>query len=254
MIDLHNHILHGLDDGAADADESLAMAREAVAEGITHIVATPHHRNGRFDNPPDVVRREVMALNDLLLQHGIPLTIAMGQEIRMYDGLLDDCQTGGLLTLNGSPYMLIEFPSHKVPEGAADLFYELSLLGITPIIAHPERNRELARHPERLVELIRQGALSQITSHSINGLFGQEIKKLALRWCRSNLVHVVASDAHNKDRRSFGLAQAYKTIEEQLGSRYADYYRKNAACIYDGKPCELWEPEWASRKWFQFWK
>lgn len=254
MIDLHCHILPGLDDGSESLEESLEMAREAVKEGIEVIAATPHHGNGWYWNEAEQVREAVGRLNEHLKAHHIPLTVTTGQEIRVYRELIEDYLANKLLPLNGSPYILLEFPSSKVPERVDELIHELHVRGLAPIIAHPERNAELVNAPEKLLELIRLGAFTQLTSHSINGLFGKKIRDISLSWCRMNLIHVVASDAHNVTSRTFGLKQAFETISNELGHKFVDYYQSNAQSILYAKDIETMDPKIVRKKWYEIWK
>lgn len=231
MIDIHNHILPGIDDGCRSMEESLELARQAVKEGIRHIIATPHHANGRYQNEAAEVLQAVTELNQALSHEGLELQVHGGQEIRVYKELLDDLGKGKLLTLAGSRYMLLEFPSSRVPEGIEELLHELSLAGITAVIAHPERNMELSGNPARLGELIDRGALAQMTTHSINGLFGRKIQSISLDMCRWNLVHFLSSDAHSPTERSVGLQSSAKLISGKIGERTYDYYTVNSEGI-----------------------
>jgi protein-tyrosine phosphatase len=242
LIDIHSHILHNLDDGPKEMEQSLGLALMAVQEGISTIIATPHHRKGNFLNPAQKVIGAVSLFQEQLIQNRIPLTICHGQEIHAYPQMVDDYYANSLLTLNGSSYMLIEFPSSKLPERIEETFHELSLLHITPIIAHPERNREIAKQPDKLLSLVENGALSQVTSHSINGSFGSGIRSLTLELCRRNLVHFIASDVHDAVRRPFHLQQAYETLNTKLGGGYVRYYQQNAESLIGDRMIERWKP------------
>ncbi|WP_409344175.1 tyrosine-protein phosphatase [Paenibacillus sp. MBLB4367] len=254
MIDIHSHILPGIDDGAQTLEESLEMARAAYADGIRTVIATPHHANGRYTNAAGNVTAAVASLNDALQTNGIDLQVLAGQEIRVYSKLVDDWHDQALLSLDRSSYILIEFPTAEVPKGIADLIHELRILGITPIIAHPERNQELLNKPDRLRELVELGALGQVTSHSITGLFGKKIQEISMQMCKSNLIHFVASDAHNMSNRGFGLSRAYETIEKALGFQYSEYYKENANSLITGEIISKWSVKEVNRKWFLFWK
>lgn len=254
MIDIHCHILPQVDDGAGELEEAIGMAKVAAAEGITDIIATPHHANGKWMNEAGKVNDAVAELNRHLTAGGVPVTIHAGQEIRVYRDLMEDYHRGALLRLNQSPYLLIEFPSASVPSYIDSLLHEFRVEGITPVIAHPERNQELTSNPQRLVEFIEGGALCQVTSHSVNGLFGSKIQKLAIDWCRSNLIHFVASDAHNLRQRAFQLAAAYDKLGRELGEDYPAAYRRNAERLLQGDSIFVPEPALAAKKWFQFWR
>lgn len=232
MIDIHTHILPGLDDGAPDWEQAIAMARAAAAEGITTIVATPHHANGVYHNEADVVKEAVARFNERMNTEGIPLTVVPGQEIRIHDDLLDAWGRGELLTLGDSRYILLEMPSSQIPSGIWDLLHELRLLGLTAIIAHPERNAEVNRHPERLAAMIEAGAYAQVTTHSLLGGFGSRIEQAAWSLCRQGLIHIVSSDAHHVDRRGFRMQEAYQRVDQVLGSRIKEIFRQNATSIF----------------------
>lgn len=254
MIDIHSHILPGLDDGSRDMAESIAMAKEAVREGIDTIVATPHHANGKYWNESSRVRAAVSQLVEALQHAGIPLRVIEGQEIRVYRELLDDFHQGKTISLGGSPYILLEFPSSRLPDHIEDVIHELTVLGVTPVIAHPERNAAIASDPERLLHLVQLGALSQVTSHSLNGLFGQAVQKLSIELCQRNLVHFLASDAHNLTHRAFGLKAAYELVTAKLGDSYTTYYQSNAELLIQSRRIDIWPPTARSRKWYRFWK
>ncbi|MCS7459905.1 tyrosine protein phosphatase [Paenibacillus doosanensis] len=253
MIDIHSHLIPGIDDGAKDMEESIAMARAAVEEGIHTLIATPHHANGKYDNPWNQVVQAVREVNEALETQGIPLTVLSGQEIRVYDRLLEDLHNDIAGTLHSTPYILIEFPTREIPRETDSLFHELRVMGLIPVIAHPERNVELAESPSKLERLIRQGALSQITSHSINGLFGKKIQKLSLEMCKHHLAHFIASDAHNMKYRAFGLREAYALLARQLGDRLVQGYMDNAEKLVRGEAVQVPEPGWREKAWWKFW-
>lgn len=242
MIDLHCHILPGLDDGSPSMAESLEMARMAVSEGISTVVATPHHRKGSFINNADEIREAVNRFNAQLLEQGIPLEVRAGQEVHVGSYLLDDWFERKLLTLGGSNCMLIEFPSSRIPATIDETLHELALLKLTPMLAHPERNKEIAEHPDRLYDLVSRGVLCQVTSHSITGRFGPQVQSLALALCSRNLIHVIASDAHNVTDRPFHLQQAYRFIRSKLGQDYVNYYQTNAVHVLEGRQIASWNP------------
>ncbi|GMK38200.1 tyrosine-protein phosphatase YwqE [Paenibacillus sp. CCS19] len=241
MIDIHNHILPGIDDGPRNWEEALELARNAVANGITTVIATPHHAHEQYHNPAEGILSLVEQMNERLILAAIPLQVHSGQEIRIHQELLDSWEQGkrgGLLTLSGTKYMLIELPSGRVPEGTEELVYELTLKGITPIIAHPERNRELAADIGLLKRLIDCGAFAQVTAHSLIGIFGRGVEKTAWTMCRQGLIHFVASDAHHVTKRYFCLREAYQAIQEKMGAQTVNYYKRNAQLLLDNAPIQ----------------
>ena len=253
MIDIHTHILPGVDDGAQHLQESLELARAAVAEGITGVIATPHHRNGRYLNEAENVTASVLLLQEALREENIPLQVKTGQEIRVYPELLDDLAAGKLLTLGDSPYLLLEFPAASVPNYAQELVFELTLQGKIPVIAHPERNAELARQPDQLKKMTDMGAYGQVTSHSLNGKFGRSIQKTALRMLHRNLVHLVSSDAHHLQNRSFSLQEAYRQVEKEVGAAPCQIIMSNAAKIWNGEHMtKVWDAPVKTKRTFSF--
>ena len=231
MIDIHTHILPGIDDGAEDWESSLAMARTAAAEGITTIIATPHHASGSWRNPADGVRSLTDELQTRLDAEGIAIQMLPGQEIRVHNDLLDAWGRGELLTLGNSSYILVEMPFTEIPSGMTDLLHELRVLGLTPIIPHPERNAPIMRQPQRLAELVEAGAFAQVTAASLLGGFGKRCQESAWTLCREGLIHLVSSDAHHVERRGFKMREAYHKIEEVMGVSWRDYLLQNAEAV-----------------------
>jgi len=250
MIDIHAHILPLMDDGSSGMEESLRMAGMAVSEGIHTVIATPHHANGSYDNEAPRVREAVHSLQKLLELRNVPLRIVPGQEIRGFRDLLRDFERGKLLTLADSSYLLLEFPPAQVPPQAREWIHELGVSGVTAVIAHPERNKELAAYPETLAELIEAGVLAQVTSHSLTGAFGRSIQKAAFQMCRSRLIHFVASDAHNVQFRPFALRAAFSLLEKEAGQEIADTYQRNAAMLLANEAIPYEEPRLSRKRWF----
>ncbi|WP_254639062.1 tyrosine-protein phosphatase [Cohnella sp. GbtcB17] len=236
MIDIHSHILPSLDDGAQDWRDALDLARAAEAEGIGTIIATPHHANGVYTNEARDVRSAVEAMNERLSAEGIALKVEAGQEIRIHDDLLEAWTRGELLTLAGSRYVLIELPSSRVPRSTLDLLHELRIMNLSPIIAHPERNAEIAGQPDRLAELVAAGAYSQVTTYSLLGGFGKRIEQVSWQLCRQGLIHIVSSDAHHVSKRGFLLEESYREVNRRLGDKFELFFRNNAeAVLYNGQ-------------------
>lgn len=235
MIDIHCHILPGVDDGPATLEESLRMATEAVNEGIQTIIATPHHRNNKYDNKKDSIIQQVNNLNDVLKQENIPLSILPGQETRIFGEVLEDYQKGEILTLTNTNYLFIEFPSSSVPRYAERLLYDIQNDGLIPIIVHPERNKELLDNPNILYNLVKNGALTQVTAASLAGYFGKSIKKFSEQLVEHNLTHFVASDAHNTHNRTFKLNEAYDLIETTFGVDYVYLFTENSEILLENQ-------------------
>jgi protein-tyrosine phosphatase len=251
MIDIHCHILPGIDDGAHDENVSLAMARQAIKEGITQIVATPHHRNRSWDNPRPSVLKRVRAINQLFQDHQIGLTVLPGQEPRIFGEMAEPSADDELVTVNDNrKYVLVEFPTHHVPRYAQQLFFDLQVKGITPVIVHPERNVEIVDHPEILFHFVNDGALSQVTAASLIGKNGKKAKKRTLQFIDHNLSHFVASDAHNVAARPFFMQAAFLQLKKQFGRELANAFRANAELLIKGELINGNEPSEIKEKKF----
>jgi protein-tyrosine phosphatase len=249
MIDLHCHILPGVDDGPATIEESLQMAKEAAEQGIHTIVATPHHQTSKYINEKQAILHKVNELNGILKNHDLALTIMPGQEVRLYGEFIGDYESGLIQTLNETnKYVLIEFPSNHVPRYAESLLYDMQLKGLIPIIAHPERNAEIIERPSLLYNLIKKGALAQLTAASLTGDFGKNIKKFSVRLIEHNLVHMIASDAHNTTTRSFKLKEAYSILEKEFGAEFQYMFQENVYAIIGGQSVYKPDPEPVRRK------
>jgi protein-tyrosine phosphatase len=236
LIDLHCHLMPEVDDGAKDLQESVEMAKMAVAEGITHIVATPHHNNGQYSNSKQQIVAKVRELQDALQKENIPLTILPGQEPRINGDILQDYENGNLLTINDfGKYVLIELPSNHVPRYTEQILFDLQMKELTPIIVHPERNQEIIENPDILYQLVKRGACTQITASSITGHFGKKIKKFAFDVIEANLTHFIASDAHNVTTRPFRMQEAYEMIEKEFGVSTVYFFRENAELAVNGQ-------------------
>jgi len=220
VIDLHCHLLHGIDDGARDLDEALAMARLAVADGITHAVMTPHVMPGVFDNDRVSIEPAVMAFREALAGEGIELAILAGGEVRIGPellGLVADDRIPYLGQWQGERVMLLELPHSHIPPGSDKLVAWLREQGIRPLLAHPERNPDIARDPRRLLGYIDQGCLVQVTAGSLAGDFGEEYRAAALTLLENGWVTVLASDAHRRDRRRPGLTHGRRIAAGIVG-------------------------------------
>lgn len=212
MIDLHSHILPGVDDGPATLEESLDMARAAVDDGIEAIAATPHVRDD-YPTSPDTMERLVAELREALAADAIRLELLPGGEIaldRLDDLSPDDLRRFGL---GGSDaYVLLEFPYFGWPLALEDLVFRLAAQGVRAVIAHPERNGEVQLAPERLEPIVRAGGLVQLTAASLDGRLGQRSRRAGLVLLERGLAHLLASDAHTPDIRGIGMSAAVEAI------------------------------------------
>lgn len=212
VIDAHCHILPGLDDGAHTFEMAIEMARAAVAGGTRGIVCTPHHLNGVYKNPGDLVRHALADLQRRLADADIPLGLFPGAEIHLVPEAPNGVLDGSALTYNDrGKAALVELPKNAVPRGTDVILGQFLRHGITPVIAHPERNLVLARRPHRLAEWIDWGCKVQITAQSCSGDFGERLQGLCRRWLELGWVHLIASDAHRPTGRSPDTLSAART-------------------------------------------
>ena len=218
MIDIHNHILPNMDDGASSWDISLKMCQEASDDGIKIIVATPHTLNGVYENNPQDIEEKVKILNQKLKENNISLQILPGSEVHLRDDIIEKIKNQEILTLNKSNYILLEFPHTQIPLHIEEILFQIQIMGITPILSHVERNLEFQRKPNLLTNLIQKGALAQLTAASLCGSFGSKIRKFARELLANHLIYCIASDAHSDSTKgrnpilSKALIEAAKII------------------------------------------
>jgi len=223
MIDIHHHLLFGLDDGAPDLETSLAMVEMAQQDGITHIICTPH-ANGYYAFSPE---KNALRLAEIEANYrkrtGASVTFGLGCDFHLsFDNIEDALQHPTRYTLNAKNYLLVEFPDFAIPQNMAQVFYEMLLRGITPILTHPERNLTLVREPERMKEWIRMGCRVQVTAGSLTGRFGKTAQKVAEQLLRDRWVHFLATDAHDVTRRPPLLREAYEAVVRTHGQDCAE--------------------------------
>ncbi|MDO9536321.1 MAG: CpsB/CapC family capsule biosynthesis tyrosine phosphatase [Bacillota bacterium] len=218
-IDLHAHILPGLDDGPQTLEESLKMARMALSQGFNKVVATPHVVEGIYENKKELILEKTRELQESLKRENIPLEVMPGSEIHISDNILKLWEKDQLLTINNSgKYILLELPHFQpIPLNLKELIFTLSLKGVRTIIPHPERNISIQADPNILIPLIGQGALIQCTLSSINGHFGEKVQKTVEILIRHRMVHLLATDMHNTGGRLKDVVRTMKRAEGLMG-------------------------------------
>lgn len=243
MIDLHHHLLFGLDDGSPDLETSVAMARMAVADGITHVVCTPH-ASGQFEFRPEENAIRIEQLREALAAEEIPLTLGLGCDFHLsYDNIQDALANPKKYAINGTTYMLVELPDFGLPRTLGETFYEMRIAGITPILTHPERNQTLQHNYELLADWLRAGLLVQITAGSVLGSMGRAAQKMSERLLTDRWVHVLATDAHNLTSRPPQMRDAAEVIAAGYGQEYADLLTlTNPQAIFQGDPLPPQQP------------
>lgn len=233
LVDLHCHILPGIDDGSPDLEHSLFLANEAVKDGVTHILATPHHLDNEYVNHKDKVIQLVQDFQKELDAREIRLKIFPGQEVHL-NGDLPQRYSDLLGADERKNYMMLEFPHTNVPAYAKRIIFELQKLGTIPIIVHPERNKEIQKDLNLLYEFVQQGALAQLTATSYIGGFGDHVADISNELIEHRLVQVVASDAHALKGRDFVLHEALEKIARDHGEYVAYEFENNAENILNG--------------------
>jgi protein-tyrosine phosphatase len=253
MVDIHSHILPGLDDGAQTLEDSLAMLEIAAAGGTTDIVATPH-ANTEFTFDPALVARKLTEL-----------TVAAGQSIRIYTGcdfhlqyenIQDAIGNPTKYTINHKNYLLVEFSDLMIFNTTRDILCQLLSAGMIPIVTHPERNLLLQKRFKAMTEWVAEGACVQVTAQSFLGRFGRKARDYAEELMHAGMVHFVASDAHGTMDRTPDLREAFDYVSDRYGAERADLlFVVNPRAALNGEP--LRESELADsptpRKWYQFW-
>lgn len=235
MVDLHCHLLPGVDDGSKSMAISLRLAKEATENGVTHALLTPHHMNGRYVNHKQDVIRRTAEFQKQLKNHDIPLKVFPGQEVRINGQLLEALDKDDILFADtGNRYLMLEFPDDDVPHYTNQMIFDLQQRGITPVIVHPERNTKIMAQPDLLYQLLEKGCLSQITASSYVGTFGKKVEHFSRQLIEAGQGYVFASDAHDLPGRKYEMRQALKKLSQEFSSELVEQYRKNARNIING--------------------
>ncbi|MCT0006670.1 tyrosine-protein phosphatase [Weissella confusa] len=241
MIDIHSHLLPGIDDGSENLNVSLQMARDAVADGVTHALMTPHHMNGRYVNHASDVIKLTADFQTELNNANIPLTVFPSQEVRINGGLLSALDDGDILTTDEQgTYILIEFPSDDVPAFTMDMLFQIQQRGLVPIIVHPERNTRLMKEPQLLNDMVSRGAYAQVTASSYVGTFGKAVTAFSEDIIANGLAHLFASDAHHIPGRKYNMRAAFDKLTKQYGQSMVNEFDNNARALVNGEPLVRW--------------
>ena len=217
MIDLHCHILPGIDDGARDLETSLAMARAFVADGVSVVACTPHILPGLYHNSGPQIRLATAQLQQVLNQQNIPLLLTTGADNHVIPGFLSELRSGTLLSLADSRYVLVEPPHHVAPPRLEDLFFSLITAGYVPILTHPERLTWINSAYASMERIHKAGAWFQVTAGSLSGDFGRNARYWAERLLDEGKVHLLASDAHDLKSRPPRLSRGRDLAAKRIG-------------------------------------
>ncbi|MEW5424325.1 tyrosine-protein phosphatase [Amorphus sp. 3PC139-8] len=222
MIDLHCHLLPGLDDGSKDLAQSIEMARMAEADGIRIVACTPHITPGVYDNEGPRIRAAVEDLAAHLFELDINLYLVAGADVHIAPNLAQGFRSGRVLTLADSRYFLFEPPHHVAPPRLEEFVRDLLAVGFIPVITHPERLSWIDTHFSAIKRLFASGAWIQVTAGSITGQFGSQARYWSELMLDEGMVHIVATDAHNTSRRPPNLSAARAAVASRLGEEEAE--------------------------------
>jgi protein-tyrosine phosphatase len=232
MIDLHSHILPGIDDGSKSLAMSLEMARIAVADGIRTMACTPHIYPGLYMNDAAGIRLARDALQAVLQDHGIDLQLTTGADVHLVPGLIEGLRAGTIPSLHGTRYVLLEPPHHVAPPRFAESVFQLITAGYVPVITHPERLTWMDDHYATMQQLVQAGAWMQITAGALTGMFGARPKYWGERFLGEGMAHILATDAHSSTRRVPVMSEGLAVAEKLLG-------RAEALQLVTGRPGAL---------------
>lgn len=236
MIDMHSHIINGIDDGSKSIEMTINMLKKAEQSGTTDIIATPHFMRGRFEVEYNEVLKKVEELKGISRENNIDINIYAGQEVYYSRKLLEYYNDKIIGTINNSKYMLIELPMLEFNiEEVINTIYELQIRGITPIIAHPERYKPFIKKPSMINALIKEGMLFQLNAGSIAGDFGKDVKKTATKYLEYNIYSVVGSDAHRDRGRDTDMREALNILEEDKKEEFIN----NGRAILENKDVDF---------------
>jgi protein-tyrosine phosphatase len=237
MIDFHNHILPNIDDGSKSLEMSINMLREAESQGIRDIVNTVHFQHPKMDGKDitfDIISEEVQKLNAILYEEGINVKIHIGSEIFFLPNLVE-LKHNPLCTMGDGKYMLIEFEPMNIPKISPQILFDLKMAGVVPIIAHPERYKEVQKDIYLINEWIQMGCLIQIDAGSIDGSLGRLSQITVNKIIQNRMFHLIGSDAHNDRKRNFCLKMALEQIAIKTDDSFAKQLIQNGYKVLHGK-------------------
>jgi protein-tyrosine phosphatase len=222
MIDLHSHILPGVDDGSSSLEQSLEMGRMAANDGIEVMACTPHFMPGLYNNEAYDIRSRTAALNSAFLDADIDVALVTGCDAHMRPDFVDCLNAGTVLTIHDTRYVLFEPPHTVMPQRMNDLLFDIQAAGYVPILTHPERLQWIEQGYRDVVDMANAGVWIQITAGSLTGRFGRNAAYWAKRMLAEGLVSILATDCHNLNSRPPRLANARDIAQSELGSVEAD--------------------------------
>ena len=235
VVDLHCHLLPNIDDGSKSMEISLELANDAVHNGVTHALLTPHHMNGVYVNHKTDVIEETQAFADQLKINGIDLKVFPGQEVRINGDLLKAIDQDDILYADeGKRYLMLEFSDNDVTSQTKNMLYGKQQRGIIPVIVHPERNAAILAKPQLIYDMVTQGCLAQLTASSYVGTFGKKVEKFSYELIQAGQVNVIASDAHHLPGRKYEMREAFEKLTKDFGEDRSRQFEESAEDILNG--------------------
>lgn len=244
FVDIHCHILPGIDDGARDVNESIQMARQAIRAGVGAIVTTPHHLPRSSSTAAEEASERVAGLQHHMNEAGLDLDLHPGQENAIHPDLIQILQDKEALSLNESDYLLVEPPFQSYPAYVEEVLSALQSIGITPVLAHPERNSDIQKSPEIVADLVKRGIIIQVNTGSFLGHYGEAAQESVSVLLRRNAVHVIATDAHSSSgNRVPNMKKGFEAVAREMGEERAwSLTRHNPLAIMEGREVpDTWE-------------
>ena len=237
MVDLHSHIIWGIDDGSKSKEMTLNMLKLAIRGGTNKIVSTPHFLPGHYENSIEDIKKEIEKVKDLIKEENLDIEVLPGQEVYYTENILEHYNNNLIGTINNSRYMLIELnmKDFKLEEVTSNL-YELQLKGITPVIAHPERYIKFLKNPSLINEFSKEGYIFQLNAGSLTGDFGKEVKNLAEKYVNNKIYSVFGSDAHRDEKRNPSMKNFIEGFKDKS---YLENLNNNNECIIYNKKFDI---------------
>lgn len=241
MIDIHSHLVYGVDDGSKAIEDTIYMLKEAKKVGFTDVICTPHYMEDYYEVPCNEISDRISNMQDLAEK--IKIRIYQGNEIYSTENIIEYINDKKAMSLNNSRYVLFEFPMQNKPINMDQVIYLLLQAGKVPIVAHPERYSYVREKPNMLIEYIEQGVLFQANYGSIIGMYGKEIKETAKKLLTHNMIHFLGSDNHRVNTVYKHIPEAIKTLKKWVGEEMVqELTTDNSGCILNNEELDVYEP------------
>lgn len=251
MIDIHSHLVYGVDDGSKSVEDTICMLKEAKEAGFTDVICTSHYMEGYYEVPCNEIASKILNMKSLKQD----IKIHQGNEIYATENIVDYIDSKKAMSLSNSRYVLIEFPMQSKPINIDQVIYLILNAGKVPIIAHPERYNYVRENPNMLLEYIEQGALFQTNYGSIIGMYGSEIKETAKKLLTHNMIHFLGSDNHRTNSVYKLVPEALKTLKRWIGKeKIEELTTYNPTCILNNEELEIDDPKEMKKTILGSWK